>query len=192
MKILNRSVIVGLFFMLILSNLGLGSDFHHWSTGAVTFDLNPEFRVGMDVEIRYLEDMYYHHFHFDLDYKLSKYFTIGLSERESYIKKANWMVEHKPMFNVKFSNGWLKNRARVTLRIRDENDIWRFRNKTTLLLGSFYAAYELFMEQGKSGIFRSRYYAGVVVNKNLSMFLLRQNTGDVGIWVIGTKLTARI
>ena len=134
-------------------------------------------------------DMYYKHIHFDWYHKLSRYFTLTRSERESYIKKTTWKVEHKPMLNLTYENGILKNRTRITLRIREDEDVWRFRNKIIVTPAFWFIAFEVFFEEGRW--FRNRYYIGANVSKSLSAFLLRQYTGDKKIWVVGTKLIAR-
>ena len=134
-------------------------------------------------------DMYYKHIHFDWHHKLSRHLTLTFSERESYIKKTEWKIEHKPMISFTYKNGIFKNRARMTLRIREGMDIWRFRNKTTLTSSFWFIAFEAFRERGRW--FRNRYYAGANVGKCLSLFLMRQVTRGEGIWIIGTKLMAR-
>ena len=160
------------------------SQLHYWNTSAIKAG-----NFGVDVEIRVTEDIYYKHIHFDWHHKLNQRLTLTLSERESYIKKTVWKVEHKPMLNLTYQNGILKNRARVTLRIREGQDIWRFRNKITISSAFWFLAHEAFFEKGKW--FRNRYYVGIKASENLNAFLLRQHTGDKKIWVIGTKLTAR-
>lgn len=99
----------------------------YWSTSAIRVG-----SFGADVEIRMKADTYYKHVHFDWHHKLSRHLTLTFSERESYIKKTMWKVEHKPMLNLTYENGLFKNRARVTLRIKEDRDVWRFRNKITV------------------------------------------------------------
>ena len=177
---IGKSVAV-LVTILILSGLSFGD---YWNTSAIKAG-----NFGADVEIRMKEDVYYKHIHFDWHHKLSQHLTLTLSERESYIKKSVWKVEHKPMLNLTYENGILKNRVRITLRMREGEDIWRFRNKITLTPAFWFIAYEAFFEEGQC--FRNRYYVGVNASKSLDAFLMRQQTRDEGIWVIGTKLTAR-
>jgi len=166
--------------ILLLNGMSFGN---YWNTSAIKAE-----NFGADVEIRMTTDMYYKHIHFDWHHKLSRYFTLTLSERESYIKKTTWKVEHKPMLNITYKNGTLKNRARVTLRIKEGQDIWRFRNKVTITPAFWFIAFEAFLEEGQW--FRNRYYVGVNVSKNFGIFLLRQHTRGEGVWVIGTKLIA--
>lgn len=156
----------------------------YWNTSAVRVG-----NFGADVEIRMKADTYYKHIHFDWHHKLSRHLTLTLSERESYIRKAGWKVEHKPMLNITYENGIFKNRVRVTLRIKEGQDIWRFRNKTTATPAFWFVAIEVFFERNRW--FRNRYYVGINASKTLSAFLMRQHTEDEGIWVIGTKLIAR-
>lgn len=166
--------------VLLLSGISFGD---YWNTSAVKSE-----NFGADVEIRMAGDTYYKHIHFDWHHTLSENLTLTLSERESYIKKAVWKVEHKPMFNLTYKNGIFKNRARVTLRIKEGQDIWRFRNKIVLTPAFWFVAIEAFFEEGRW--FRNRYYIGANV-KSLSVFLLRQYTRGKRLWVVGTKLTAR-
>jgi len=177
---IGKSVTV-LVAVLLFSGLSFGD---YWNTNAIKAG-----KFGVDVEIRMKADMYYKHIHFDWHHKLSQHLTLTLSERESYIKKTTWKVEHKPMLNLIYINGVLKNRARITLRIKEGQDIWRFRNKIMLASAFWFIAYEAFLEEGHW--FRNRYYVGVKVSKSLSAFLMRQQTRGEGIWVIGTKLTVR-
>lgn len=167
--------------VLLFSGLSFGD---YWNTGAIKVE-----NFGVDVEIRMTADMYYKHIHFDWHHKLNRYFTLTLSERESHIKKTTWKVEHRPMLNLAYKNGVLKNRSRVTLRIREGENIWRFRNKITVTPAFWFLAHEAFFEKRKW--FRNRYYVGANVSKNLSIFFIRQQTRGEGIWVVGTKLIVR-
>lgn len=173
--------IVMIIGVLLFCGLSFGD---YWNANAIRTR-----NLGMDIEIRMKADVYYKHIHFDWHHKLNRYFTLTLSERESYIKKATWKVEHKPMLNLTYRKGIFKNRVRTTLRIREGRDVWRFRNKITVASTFWFVAFEAFFEKGRW--FRERYYAGINVSKNLSVFLLRQHTRGEGIWIIGTKLTAR-
>lgn len=167
--------------VLILCGLGFGD---YWNVSAVRMG-----NLGADVEIRMMGDMYYKHIHFDWHHKLNSCLTLTFSERESYIKKTTWKVEHKPMLNLTYENGIFKNRARVTLRIKEGGDVWRFRNKITVTPAFWFVAFEAFYEMGRW--FRMRYYIGTKAGKILSIFLMRQITNGKGIWVVGTKLAAR-
>lgn len=173
--------IVAIAGILLFCGLSFGD---YWNTSAVRMG-----KFGADIEIRMKADTYYKHIHFDWHHKLSQHLILTFSKRESHIKKATWKVEHKPMLNITYKNGILKNRIRVTLRIKEGRDIWRFRNKITVALAFWFVAFEVFFEKGQW--FRERYYAGISVSKNLSTFLLRQHTRGKGIWVVGTKLIAR-
>lgn len=157
----------------------------YWNTSAVKFR-----NFGMDVELRMKQDLYYKHIHFDWNLKLSPNFTLTFSERESHIKKKAWKVEHKPMLNLTYENGVFKNRSRVTLRIREDQDIWRFRNKITVTPAFFFIAYEAFFERGHW--IRNRYYLGAHLSSNISVFVLRQDTGAETLWIIGSKLIGRM
>lgn len=167
----------------ILLLCGLGSA-DYWNISAIRVG-----SFGADVEIRMKTDTYYKHIHFDWHLKLSRHLTLTFSERESYIKKATWKVEHKPMLNLTYENSIFKNRARMTLRIKEDKDAWRFRNKITMTSSFWFIAFEVFIEEG-IGWFRNRYYIGINANKSLGAFLMRQHTEGEGIWVIGIKLIA--
>jgi len=173
--------IVGIVGVLLFCGSSFGD---YWNTSAIRVG-----NFGTDVEIRMKVDTYYKHIHFDWHHKLSRHLTLTFSERESHIKKATWKVEHKPMLNFTYEDGILKNRARVTLRIKEGKNVWRFRNKITVTPAFWFIAYEAFFEDGQC--FRNRYYVGANVSKNLSIFLLRQHTRGERIWVVGTKMTAR-
>lgn len=167
--------------VMFLCGLSFGD---YWNTSAIRVG-----NFGVDVEIRMKADTYYKHVHFDWHHKLSRHLTLTFSERESHTKKTMWKVEHKPMLNLTYKDGILKNRARVTLRIKEGKNVWRFRNKITITPAFWFIAFEAFFEA--RCWFRNRYYIGANVSKNLSTFLMRQHTRGEGIWVIGTKLIAR-
>lgn len=156
----------------------------YWNTSAIQVG-----NLGVDIEIRMKADTYYKHVHFDWRHKLNQYLSMIFSERESYIKKSVWEIEHKPMFSLIYEDGIFKNRSRITLRVKKGRDVWRFRNKMTAILSFCFIAFEVFFEKGRW--FRNRYYIGINVSKSFSAFLMRQHTKNEGIWVIGTKLTAR-
>jgi len=162
------------------------AEIHSWNSGFVKFKVSERFSLGGNGELRLQgSDYYYGHFHFDLNYALNKYMMVGVSERESYLISKE-QVEHKPMFNVTLHNSWLSNRARVTWRIKEGEDVLRFRNKTTVTIKPVYAAYELFVEGGKEGIYRNRMYLGASIAPALSVFVMRQTTLGESIWVVGT------
>ena len=171
--------------MVLCTSFAFGQ-IHSWNSGEVKYKLGDRFTLAGNGELRLTgADLYYSHIHFDVDYKLSDHFTIGVSERESYLLDKG-ITEHKPMLNFKAKFGGLSNRARITWRIREGDNVLRFRNKTTVKVSHAFAAYELFIEEGKSGVYRSRYYIGTSVAKGLSVFLCRQVTEGEGIWIIGT------
>jgi len=180
-KIKTGKTVAAIMSMLIFSSICFAD---YWNTSAVQYK-----NFKADVEFRMDNDMYYKHIHLDWHHKLNRHLTLTLSGRESYIKKAMWRVEHKPMLSLTYESGILKNRARMTLRIKEGKDIWRLRNKLTATLSPWFVALEAFFERGRW--FRNRYYVGANVTKNLSIFLMRQYTEGEGIWVIGTKLMAR-
>ena len=156
----------------------------YWNTSAARIG-----NFGVDAEIRMAENMYYKHIHFDWHQELNQHFSLIISQRESYIKKGIWKVEHKPMLNLVYKNGSIKNRIRVTLRIKEGENIWRFRNKITASVVGWFFACEVFFEKGNW--FRNRYYIGANLSENLSVFIMRQITKGEGVWVFGTKMIAR-
>lgn len=195
-KKMKKRIIFMLMFLVTVS-LAFG-EIHSWNSGTVKYSVSDRFILAGNGEIRFTgPDFYYSHIHFDLDYRLNKNFTIGVSERESYLYDKS-KVEHKPMVNFKAKFGALKNRARVTWRIKEGANVVRFRNKTTATFGDAFVAYELFLEEGEKGIFRSRYYCGAYIAKGLSVFLLRQYTrglpgeAGAGIWIIGTSWSTQL
>ena len=179
---MNKRIVLFITCVLVFCSLSYAD---YWNANAIKMG-----NFGVHIEVRMDADMYYKHVHFDWHYKLGRDWTLTLSERESYIKKTEWKVEHKPMLNLTYVNGIFKNRARVTLRIKEGQDIWRIRNKVTLARAFWFVAFESFYEKGR--LFRNRYYIGVNVSKSFSVFILRQHTNNKGLWVIGTTLTARI
>jgi len=172
--------------MLLCTSFAFGQ-IHSWNSGEVKYELGDGFTLAGNGELRLTgPGLYYSHIHFDLDYKLSDHFTIGVSERESYLLEKG-VTEHKPMLNLKAKFGALSNRARITWRIKEGENVIRFRNKTTVTYKDAFIAYELFLEEGRVGRFRSRYYMGFELAEGLSIFILHQVTEGTGIWVIGTS-----
>ncbi len=181
-------------FMLMFLMVGSSAfgEIHSWNSGMVKYGLSDKFTLAGSGEIRFTgPDFYYSHIHVDLDYRLSRNFTIGVSERESYLYGTG-EVEHKPMVNFKADFGFIKNRARVTWRIKEGKNVIRFRNKTTVTFGDAFIAYELFIEEGKKGLYRNRYYVGSSIAKGLKVFLLLQNTEGVVVWVVGTSWSTQL
>ena len=177
--------IIFMLMFLMAGSLAFG-EIHSWNSGMVKYVVSDRFTLAGNGEIRFTgPNFYYSHIHVDLDYRLSRNFTIGVSERESYLHSKG-VVEHKPMVNFRADFGFIKNRARVTWRIKGGQDVFRFRNKTTVTYKDAFVAYELFIEQGKAGIFRSRFYFGYTLVDGLSVFILHQITLGQGVWVIGT------
>ncbi len=183
-KKMKKRIIFMLMFLMV-SSIAFG-EIHSWNSGMVKYTVSDRFTLAGNGEIRFSgPDFYYSHIHFDLDYRLNRNFTIGVSERESFLHDKG-TVEHKPMVNFKANFGPLQNRARITWRIKEGEDVFRFRNKTTVTIGTTFAAYELFVEQGRTGVYRSRYYFGCSIVSGLSVFILHQVTEGKGMWIIGT------
>ncbi len=167
-----------LIIALLTPSVGYGD---YWTNNAVkrgAFGLSTEIRMDSEVYLKLIQ--------LDWRYRLSDSFTMTLSEREIQTDK----VEHSPMVSLTYQKWFIKNRMRVQYRIRDGEDIVRFRNKTTITIGGCFVALEAFVEKGRW--YRNRYYAGVNLNKYLGLFIMKQTTDGDGVWVFGTNFVVEI
>ncbi len=150
----------------------------YWGSNTLTLE-----GVRLNTEMRMDSDVYYRHLQLGYVHKLSDSITVAPALRGIY--KGNGF-EYNPMMDVTYGRGIVKNRSRVQLRMTNDGNRWRGRNKTTVSVQHTYAAYEAFYEGGEW--FRNRYYVGVYVSDNLGVFLLCQEAHGEKIWVLGTNI----
>ncbi len=147
------------------------------------------FRMG--VEKRYFgfgDEKYYQHFEAQVDFSIyEKQFYLGVGFRTIDMKKdGSWIKEHRPMINAVFKYKRFKNRSRLTYRMRADGNIWRFRNKASLVLVKpVYVAYEVFADYGEPLFYRNRMSVGVKVGPANIHYLLETISGEIKS-VIGT------
>ena len=141
----------------------------------------------LSTEIRMDSEVYYRHVQIDWQYKLNKSIVIAPVLREIYIPHK---FEHNPMLDITYNRWILKNRSRMQLRMTDTDNIWRYRNKTTVNISQCFVAYEVFREKGEW--FRNRYYIGINANNNLSIFFMCQDTGNERILALGINMEVGI
>lgn len=146
-----------------------------------------EWRFGDDVS-----ELCYQHVDVGLSFEklFVPWFTLGLNYRQAWEKKSDgWLEEEKPHINgtisFKLADWKISNRSRIEYRhFNSQEDKWRFRNKTTAKAPvkwtaweiTPYLADEIFLEEGKDGIYRNRLYVGLGIGH---LFKLEHLKGDV-------------
>ena len=175
---------IGLALGLIFAVCFLCADTHNWHQFKIEHKTK-NISIGWNYEQRGFETVYYRHQQFDLLFKAGTKFWIGGTFRQIFINP-----EYRPMFNIIYKDPNFKNRTRITHRIKNGDNLWRFRNKTTIVLVKpFYVAHEFFMEQGKKGFYRNRDYMGIDIGM-FDFFWMIQTTEGKSIHVIGTYMKA--
>jgi len=195
-------------------------DFQYWSTAKVSFDLNKDWKMDFSEEFRFGDDggELYHYFS-DLGFtyrSLADWIDLGFNFRlveERADSASEWKQENRPHLNVtlkgKLFDLGLTNRSRFEYRDReDKDDLWRYRNKTTVKFPfkltaiklQPYVADEIYVDMvGDNIINRNRFYSGVSFNlsKNIgsNVFYLWQTSKSGGEWkdihVVGIQLIFR-
>ena len=195
-------------------------DVHYWNTETLKGKISDNVGASGEFEFRFrdsVSEFYYQHSQIALSFQCPKmdWLTITPAFRETYVldkvegSNSLWFAEHRPMVNITASSrigDWkIKNRARVAYRDFDidKDSTFRGRHKLTIqtpwtcpLTGMKpYVSDEIFVEQGKAGIFRNR-LAGGVSFKLLERvtggiyYVLEQTVGESDLHAVGTKLIA--
>jgi hypothetical protein len=192
-------------------------DFQYWSTAKFSFDLSKDWKIDFSEEFRFGDDggELYHYFS-DLGFtyrSLAEWIDVGFNFRlikERADSDSEWKSENRPHINVslkgKLFDLGLTNRSRFEYRDREDNDdLWRYRNKTTVkfpleltaLKLKPYIAEEIYVDMtGDNIINRNRFYSGLSfkLSKNLdsNIFYLWQASKSGTEWkdihVFGTQL----
>jgi hypothetical protein len=192
-------------------------DFQYWSTAEVSFDLNKDWKVDFSEEFRFGDDggeLYHYFSDLGFTYKsLADWIDVGFNFRlikERADSDSEWKTENRPHINVSFKGKLfdcgLTNRSRFEYRDREAaDDLWRYRNKTTVkfpleltaLKLKPYIADEIFINMtGDNIINRNRFYSGFSfkITKGLdgNIFYLWQASKSGGQWsdlnILGTQL----
>jgi len=194
------------------------SDWRNWNTVTTKGKISDNVGAAAELEFRFRDnasEFYYQHSQIALSLKCPKmdWLTITPAFREVYeldkVEGSNslWFAEHRSLVNVaascKLGDWKIKNRARVSYRDFDidKGSTFRGRHKLTIqtpwkLAGMKpYISDEIFVEQGKAGIYRNRLAGGVSFKllervKGGVYYLLQTTDGKDDIHVAGTKLKA--
>lgn len=162
------------------TSIASGDDnLQYWTTGGISVDLDEDWNVAFEEELRFLSDasLYYHHSDIGLVYKgFAEWLDVGLNYRQVFAKDSSgkWQSEHRPHIKATvkgelFGLG-LSNRLRFEYRdLPGKKDLWRFRNKLTVKLPwkltslniQPYVADEVFINLDNADLNRNRLYAGL-------------------------------
>jgi len=190
-------------------------DFQYWNTTDISFDVNNNWKVTFQEELRFGESgrrLYYQHYEPGLTYSgLAKWIDLGFNYRQVIERdsKGKWKLEDQPNLNVTLKGKMfgldVSDKSRIEYRIlEDRKDVWRYRNKFTVKLPfeltelklQPYVADEIFVPLDDVDINTNRLYAGVPfkLTKNIGcdIYYLWQSTKSNGGWtdvdVLGTAL----
>ncbi len=189
--------------------------FQWWNTAVASFDIAKGWKCTFEEELRLGDDggnLYYEHQDLGFVYSgLGEWIDLGANFRYVSEKGSNddWLQENRPHLNATFK--WsmfglsVSDRNRFEYRDRkDEEDVWRYRNKVTVKfpfeLTPFklkpYVADEIFVTLNDDNIDRNRFYAGASfeLTKGLDMdiYYMWQASRSAEEWidinVLGTGL----
>ncbi len=189
-------------------------DFQLWDTTGFSFDLNKDWKVTFEEELRFQDEgsrLYYHHSELGFVYSgYADWVDFGLNYRQVFSRNStdDWVTENRPHVNItlktKLAGLNLSDRSRLEFRDRNEkDDIWRYRNKFTVKFPKLailqmqpYIADEVFINLNQEGYNNNRLYAGssfeLVKNIKADIFYMWQSTKSNGgrkdINVLGFKL----
>ncbi len=179
---------------ILLTNISFadvsGGKFQIWSTFKVSSDINKDFRLDVEEELRWVNnasEYSYNHTDVGLTYKsIADWLDVGINYRYIEARKGSsnpWKAEHRPHLNATIKGMWddvkLSSRSRLEYRNKEnDNYSWRYRNKfkavipvelTSLKLKP-YIADEIFISFNSEDFNAHRLYAGLSteVGRNLS------------------------
>ncbi len=177
-------------------------DLQIWNTYGVDAKVNKKLKITAEEELRFggnISELYYTHTDGGLVLNVTEGLDFGVNYRLIYEKKnGKWEEENRPHFNaiLKWKGQGLKfnNRSRLELRIKDDSDQWRYRNKTKVAFPvkwtkfeiQPYLADEIFIDFYGEKLNRNRLYAGLDMKlyKNLKaeLFYLWQISKNSNDW----------
>ncbi len=179
-------------------------DFQLWNTEVIEAKLNDSFKVKVEEELRFGEDvsiLYYRHTDGGVTWKVTDGLDLGVNYRQLYEKKKNkWKEENRPHINGTVKREWLgfkfKDRNRFEYRIKKGgDDTTRYRNKATVLFPlkwtkldiQPYVADEIFVDFEGEKLNRNRLYAGfnakLFKHFKTDIFYLWQTTKKNSKWI---------
>lgn len=151
------------------------SEGEYWHSYKASLNLNNHVAASIAPEFRFnscLEN-YYTYIHIGIDWQTRKWIRLCAHYRHIFTKKNNgWEMEYRPNIDLilihSVKNFNLSNRSRIELRIKDKDESFRYRNKTscklpeiTLLNVCPYIAEEFFYDFQANKINKNRIYAGI-------------------------------
>jgi hypothetical protein len=190
-------------------------DFQYWGTAEIAFDVNKDWRITFQEELRFGEsagNLYYQHTETQIVYRgLADWIDVGLGYRQVFEENSSgeWKQENQPNLNITLRSKLLgldvSNRARFEYRdLEDRDNLWRYRNKVavkfplelTKLKLQPYVADEIFIPLNDDNVNKNRFYAGVSLKltKNLKgeLYYLWESSRGTSDWtdinVLGTSL----
>jgi hypothetical protein len=190
-----------------------GEDVKVFSTYALTYDVNPDWQLGLEEELRWGDDVsnfYYTHTEATLAYKgIAKWLQLGVGYRQIFAEGSrNFKYENMPLAYATVKGDWkgwtISDRNRMEYRDKeDDNDGWRYRNKVTIATPwKFtkyeirpYVAEEIFFDCDEYDITKNRVFGGLMFNivEHVSgEFYYLWEASDKGKWfddhIIGNKI----
>jgi hypothetical protein len=151
-------------------------DFQIWNTYGVDVKVNEKLKITAEEELRFggnVSELFYTHTDGGLHLNVTDGLVFGVNYRLIYAKsERKWKEENRPHFNVtlkgKLKDFKLSNRSRLELRIKDDSDTWRYRNKTKVTFPvkwtkfeiQPYIADEVFIDFHGDCLNQNRLYAG--------------------------------
>ncbi len=195
---MKKSVLISLMIVTIsvpLSFLFADSDWQCWYHYKASLDLKDNVVISVAPEFRckdYL-DKYYTHIETGLDWKIKKWISVNVSYRHIFTRQdKDWNQEYRPQVNLTLMHTLnkckLSNRCRIEYRVRNDENSFRYRNKTscklpiiTLLHIGPYFAEEFFYDFQVDRINKNRIYAGVE-------FPLGQKFGAITSYILESNM----
>jgi len=191
---------------------GNSTGFQWWSTANFKVEVDEDWSVAFEEELRLGDNLFYHHSDIGLIYGgLEDWVDVGFNFRRAYQRNdaGDWQDENRPHLNVTFKDTFAgvkwSTRSRFEFRDRDgREDIWRYRNRfmlelpweLTALKLKPYVSEEVLINMDGSGFSSNRFIAGGVIalarNVKLDLYYLWQATraggGTDDVHALGTKL----
>lgn len=189
-----------------------GNNWEYWSHYEVVGSINDNLDFKVKPEVRYNDNFsnhYYTHFDVGLDWKVKDWFILSPYYRHVNEKKNNdWKVEYRPHLNAIFKWKLLKalsfsDRNRLEHCIKEDKDVFRYRNKLTVKLPKFtrfkvqpYVAEEFYYDFDANELNKNRVYAGIdfkiVKNLKAGLYYILGSCKKEGDWIdnniLGTAL----
>lgn len=170
-------VMVVIVFMIIFSDRSIAEDAtrENWGNFKITKSLTNDLRANFKTELRYIGflDHYFNYFDLGLTWKTKKWAVVSANFRHVTKRSGTeWRKEYWPYADLRLTKNMqklsLSNRSRLEIRIKEDEDMFLYRDKIALKLPEItkgklqpFIADDIFWDMKNFELFRNRMHVGL-------------------------------